>query len=60
MEEMKRIDEEIVSVKAKLRDPKLCAGTLDVQSRISGYYRSTANYNQGKAQEFVERAEYKI
>jgi len=59
MEEIRKLDEEILTVKAKIRDPKLCGGTLDVMSRISGYYRSLPNWNPGKAQEYVERAEVK-
>jgi anaerobic ribonucleoside-triphosphate reductase len=59
-DELKRIEEEISQIDAKLRSPKLCEGTLDVQTRISGYYRSLANWNSGKAQEYAERAEYNI
>jgi anaerobic ribonucleoside-triphosphate reductase len=59
-EEIKKVEEEIQQVQAKMKDPKLCAHTLDVQSRISGYYRSLNNWNPGKAQEFTERSEYKV
>jgi anaerobic ribonucleoside-triphosphate reductase len=55
-----RIDEEMAQVRAKLTDPKLCSGTLDAMSRISGYYRSYPNWNAGKQQEFTERLEYKV
>jgi hypothetical protein len=55
-----KLDEEIDLIRAKLRDPNLCKGTLDCQTRVSGYYRSTVNFNEGKAQEYSERNEYRV
>ena len=35
-----------------------CGKTTEVYSRITGYYRPIANWNDGKSQEFKERKEY--
>ncbi len=35
-----------------------CGKQTEVWSRITGYYRQLANWNDGKAQEFKERLEY--
>ena len=59
-EKIKKLDEEINQVTVKLNDPNLCKGTLDVQTRVSGYFRSISNWNTGKQQEYSERTEYKI
>lgn len=37
-----------------------CGGKTEVYSRITGYYRPVQNWNDGKAQEFVERKVYDI
>ena len=37
-----------------------CGKTTEVYSRITGYYRPIANWNDGKAQEFEQRKEYNI
>lgn len=37
------------------------AGTkCEVYARIVGYYRSVANWNDGKAQEFQDRKTFKV
>lgn len=35
-----------------------CGGPTEVYSRITGYYRPVQNWNDGKAQEFVDRKVY--
>ena len=35
-----------------------CGKETEVYSRITGYYRPLRNWNDGKAQEFIERKEY--
>jgi ribonucleoside-triphosphate reductase len=37
-----------------------CGKTTEVYSRITGYYRPVANWNDGKSQEFKQRKEYDI
>jgi len=37
-----------------------CGKTTEVYSRITGYYRPVANWNDGKAQEYKERKVYDI
>lgn len=37
-----------------------CGKKTEVYSRITGYYRTVQNWNDGKAQEFKDRQEYKI
>jgi len=60
MSKIEKIEEQINEVKIKLADPKLCAGTLQTASRVSGFYRPVESWNQGKRQEFAERAEYNV
>lgn len=36
-----------------------CARATEVYSRITGYYRPVQHWNDGKAQEFIERQEYR-
>lgn len=38
----------------------ICRSETEVYSRITGYYRPVKNWNNGKAQEFVERKEYVV
>ena len=38
----------------------ICGKKTEVWSRITGYYRPISNWNDGKAQEFKERKEYKL
>jgi anaerobic ribonucleoside-triphosphate reductase len=47
-------------IENKLNDPKLCEGTASVYARITGYYRSVANWNKGKSEEYKERKEYTL
>lgn len=35
-----------------------CGGVTEVYSRITGYYRPVQHWNDGKAQEFINRTEY--
>ena len=37
-----------------------CGQTTEIYSRITGYYRPVANWNDGKLQEFDKRVEYDI
>ncbi len=37
-----------------------CGEATEVYSRITGYYRPVGNWNDGKAQEFIDRREYVI
>mgnify|MGYP000736080368 FL=1 len=37
----------------------ICKEKTEVWSRITGYYRPVQNWNEGKAQEFKDRTEYK-
>ncbi len=36
----------------------ICNKNTEVYSRITGYYRPVSNWNDGKAQEFIDRKEY--
>ena len=38
----------------------ICGKKTEVWSRITGYYRPIQNWNDGKAEEFKERKEYKL
>ena len=38
----------------------VCGGMTEVYSRITGYYRAVQNWNDGKAQEFLDRVTYDI
>ena len=38
----------------------ICGKTTEVYSRITGYYRPVANWNDGKAQEYRDRKVYEI
>ena len=38
----------------------ICGKKTEVWSRITGYYRPIQNWNDGKAQEFKDRKEYKV
>ncbi len=38
----------------------ICGQKTEVWSRITGYYRPIQNWNDGKAEEFKERKEYKL
>ena len=58
--QIERIDEQIQQINCKLNDPKLCDGTAQVYTRISGYYRPTENFNDGKQAEFTQRLEYAL
>lgn len=37
-----------------------CGGSVEVYSRVVGYYRPIADWNTGKQQEFIDRRVYKI
>ena len=37
-----------------------CGAKCEVWSRITGYYRPVQNWNDGKVQEFKDRAEYEV
>lgn len=38
----------------------ICGGETEVYSRITGYYRPVKNWNDGKAQEYINRTTYDI
>jgi|BioPla2DNA2_1021312.scaffolds.fasta_scaffold09079_7 anaerobic ribonucleoside-triphosphate reductase len=60
MSKLKNIEDQISQIQAKLNDPKLCEGTADTYTRISGYYRPVSNFNDGKVSEVEQRLEYSI
>ncbi|MBI4721408.1 MAG: ribonucleoside triphosphate reductase [Candidatus Stahlbacteria bacterium] len=37
-----------------------CGATNEIYSRVVGYYRPVANWNEGKQEEFSERIEYRL
>jgi len=37
---------------------KVCGKKTEVYSRVCGFFRPVANYNNGKAQEFSDRHNY--
>lgn len=53
MRTLEEIDTEIKETKTLLQNVKGTA--TEVYARIVGYYRSTRNFNPGKAQEYKER-----
>ena len=57
---IEKISEQIIQIQNKLNDPKLCEGTAECYSRISGYYRPVSAWNAGKTEEFTQRVEYSI
>ena len=57
---IEKLDEQINQIKEKLNSPKLCDGTAETYSRISGYYRPVSAWNAGKTAEFTQRVEYSI
>ena len=58
--QLTKLNEQIEQVEQKIKDPRLCCGTANVSTRVSGYYRSVETFNAGKQQEVKERAQYKI
>lgn len=60
-EKLKKIQEEKQNIILAMNDPNFCMGTASTYSRISGYYRPIQGcWNEGKAQEYKERKEYKL
>ena len=57
---IEKINEQIDQINSKLNDPNLCEGTAETYSRVSGYYRPTTNWNEGKQEEFTQRLEYSL
>lgn len=57
---MEKLNEQIRDIEIKLNDPRLCHGTLDTQTRVSGYYRSLVNLNKGKVEEVKDRLLYRV
>jgi len=55
-----KLDEQINAIEVKMNDPLLCKGTAAVSTRISGYYRPIGCWNDGKSQEYKERATYAV
>lgn len=54
-----KINEEIALIENKITNlNKDLVGTAETYSRITGYYRMTEFWNDGKKQEFSERLEY--
>jgi len=60
MSKIEKLDEQMNDLKRKLTDPNLCKGTMQIVSRVSGFYRAVECFNRGKQQEFAERAEYNL
>ena len=54
------INKQITEIENSIKDINLCQGTASTYTRITGYYRSTENFNNGKRQEYLERLEYRV
>jgi anaerobic ribonucleoside-triphosphate reductase len=57
---VENINNQLQEIENRMNNPDLCKGTADTYSRISGYYRSIANWNNGKKSEFHSRLAYVI
>jgi ribonucleoside-triphosphate reductase len=57
---LEKINEQIKQINEAMASPHLAEGTSSTYSRISGYYRSVPNWNEGKKAEFNERKEYNL
>ena len=47
-------------ISGEVKECPECGAKTEIYSRITGYYRPVANWNDGKAQEFVDRKTYNI
>ena len=47
-------------ISGEVKECPKCGKKTEVYSRITGYYRPVANWNDGKSQEFVDRKTYDI
>jgi ribonucleoside-triphosphate reductase len=59
-DELKQIEIDMKTIAGIINDPCLCEGSASTYSRISGYYRPTENWNNGKQEEFRQRLEYDL
>jgi ribonucleoside-triphosphate reductase len=59
-DELKQIEIDMKTIAGIINDPELCEGTASTYSRISGYFRPTENWNDGKVSEWHERVAYKL
>jgi len=50
----------IRNIENKLNDPDLCKGTASTYSRVTGYYRATENWCNGKQAEYKQRLGYRV
>lgn len=57
---MNEIMNEIEKIEKLLSKPEELGLGTEVYSRISGYYRSTRNWNPGKQSELRDRVNYSI
>jgi anaerobic ribonucleoside-triphosphate reductase len=58
---VKDLEDQINTIEQKINDPELCKGTAETYSRISGYYRSVSQWNNGKRfGEYPSRVNYVV
>lgn len=57
---MNELNREIEKIEQVLAQPEKLGSETEVYSRISGYYRSTRNWNAGKQEELSERLAYNV
>jgi anaerobic ribonucleoside-triphosphate reductase len=60
MNELQKIDGEIIKIIASINDPNLCEDTADTYTRCTGYYRPVRMFNNGKQSEYMQRLEFEL
>lgn len=53
-------EEQIKMIKEQLAHPENLGSKCSVYTRVTGYYRNVANFNDGKKNEFNDRKSYDI
>lgn len=59
-QELSLLCSQINEIERALQSPEKLGSETEVYSRISGYYRSTKNWNAGKQSELSERLSYVV
>lgn len=59
-QELSFVCSQISDIEKALQSPEKLGSETEVYSRISGYYRSTRNWNAGKQSELSERQAYVV
>ncbi len=59
-EKLKKLNENLAELEAKVADPDIGKGTADTFMRITGYVRAYNSFNRGKQAEVQERKSYKL